>query len=203
VSNPLRFFLPFRYDSVRTVLLVQSGAAQQLPQIIRRLIAIFPGCSIEVVMREEDAVSSDQLGVAGVEVARYEDRFGLVARLRSRPVDLAVIQLGPWGNRQLRLLPLLLRTRAVIAFNQHLDFFEINVFRIDTLAMHLSGHRGGVAASAATLLQRAIVGAALLPLSVVYLVAVAGWIHLRGAVRRAHRPSTGGKSVLTGAPARR
>jgi len=187
LSNPLRFFLPFRYDSVHTVLLVQSGAAEQLPQIVRRLLDVFPGCSIEVVMREEDAVPSQQLGVARVEIARYEDRFRLVSRLRSRPVDLVVMQLSQWGNRELRLLPFLLRTRAIIAFNDHLDFFEINLFRMSALAMHLSGQGGGIVTSAAALLRWAVVEAFLLPFSVAYLVLQAGWIHLRGALRRASR----------------
>ena len=203
MGNPLRFFLPFRYDSVRTVLLVQSGAAEQLPQIIRRLLDVFPGCSIEVVMREEDAVPSQQLGVARVEIARYEDRFRLVSRLRSRPVDLVVMQLSQWGNRELRLLPFLLRTRAIIAFNDHLDFFEINLFRMSALAMHLSGQGGGIVSSAAALLRWAVVETVLLPFSVAYLVLHAGWIHLRGALRRAGRRMRPSADDLTAQSARR
>ena len=138
MSSPLTFLRPLRYDRVRDVLLVQTGSCVCLPGIVARLREIFPACSLQVLVREADGELAGSLDAERVEVARWEERFDLLSRLRRKRFDLVVLQLGSGAGSELRLLPFLLRARYLIAFNDALDYFPINVFRLTALAHHFA-----------------------------------------------------------------
>src|SRR4051812_19257842 len=106
MSSPLSFLRPLRYDRIRRVLLVQTGSGTQLPGIVVKLREIFPGSSIHALVREADGELQGTLEVERFEVARWEDRFELLARLRRQRFDTVVLQLT--GSRsELRFLPFL------------------------------------------------------------------------------------------------
>lgn len=189
MSNPLTFLRPLRYDRVREVLLVQTGDAALLEGIVERLRSIFPGSSVHVLVREADAATGRALDVACCEVARWEERFELLSRLRRRRFDATVLQLGGETTTELRMLPYLVRTRHVIAFNDRLDYFEINVFRLTALAHHfsLTGGEAGAPRSLLWLVRRAAVATVVRVVGFVYLLLAVARIHVRGAWRRRRR----------------
>jgi hypothetical protein len=194
VSSALTFLRPLRYDRVRTVLLVQTGPAELVAPIVGRLRELFPGCTVDVLMREADLQPSLVLGADSVEAARYEERFELVARLRKQRFDGVVMQLGGAATRELRLLPFLLRTRAIIAFNARLDYFPVNVFRIASIAEHFGAQQSaGAARTVFWLLRRACIELCLAPLAVIYLTFAAAALHLRGWWRRRQRAARAGQ----------
>ncbi len=188
MSNPLTFLRPLRYDRVREVLVVQTGDAELLAGILERLRQIFPGSSVHVLVREADAATGRALDVEHCEVARWEERFELLSRLRRRRFDATVLQLGGEATTELRMLPYLVRTRHLIAFNDRLDYFEINVFRLTALAHHfaLTGE-AGAPRSLLWLLRRLAVAAVVRVVGFVYLLLSVAWIHVRGAWRRRRR----------------
>jgi hypothetical protein len=185
MSNPLTFLLPLPYDRVRRTLVVQTGEGARVPEIVRRVREIFPATSVEVLLREADADRRTEIAADQVRVARYEERYGLLRALRRARYDVVAFQLGDGtSGGELRRLPLLLRCRALIAFNPTLDYFPVNVFRLADVAHHF-----GLAASPdSSSLVRTVVGVAaeivLRPLLTVYLLASVARIRLRGALRR-------------------
>lgn len=190
MSSPLSFLRPLRYDRVRDVLLVQTDPDADLAGIVARLRQLFPGCSVQVLVREADVARGRDLAVENLEVARWEERFELLSRLRRRRFDAAVLQLGGRsGSNELRLLPYLVRARYLIAFNDRLDYFPLNVFRLTALAQHLSLAQGEVGAADAMLwmARRAVVSAVANVAGLFYLVASVGWLHARGWLRRQRR----------------
>lgn len=191
MSSPLTLLRPLRYDRVRTVLLVQTGAGTYLPGIVERLRQIFPGASLRVLVREADATFAGTLEAEQVEVARWEERFDLLSRLRRHRFDAVVLQLGgdPGLRSELRLLPFLLRAKYLIAFNDTLDYFPINFFRLTSLAHHFAlvpGGAGGLR-SAYWMARRALVASVLGVAGFVHLVSSVGWLHARGWWRRRRR----------------
>lgn len=189
MSSPLTFLRPLRYDRVRDVLLVQTAEATPLAGIVARLRETFPGSSLQVLVREADAELARELDVESVEVARWEERFDLLSRLRRRRFDAVVLQLGGNATTELRLLPYLARTRYLIAFNDRLDYFPLNVFRLTALAHHLSLGDGeaGLGRSLFWVLRRALATAVLAVGGFFYLLISVAWLHLRGWRRRRAR----------------
>jgi hypothetical protein len=187
LSNPLTFILPLRYDRVRRVLVVQTGPAAQIPMVVRSLKGLFPGALLEVLMREQDARTRDDLEVTEVRVARYEERFEVLGQLRRHRYDVVAMQMSREMHADLRLLPFVARTRAIFAFNDQGDYFPLSVFRLDALAQHLGGRGGGLFHSFASLLKRAVRAAVLGPLGFLCLLLATGKIQLRGAWRRMRR----------------
>ena len=180
MASPLTFLLPLRYDAVRTVLLVQSGPPQLAAQVAAKLRTVFPDCEVHGVVREADR---DVAGIAGfveTTVVRWEDRLDVVRRLRRRRYDVVVALLSSRGSQQLRLLPYFLRTRAILAFNDNLDYFPVHATRLATLAHHMSGRP-----SLLGLLRWVIGRAIVVPFATLFLVASVGRIYLRATWRRA------------------
>jgi len=195
MSSPLTLLRPLRYDRVRELLLVQTGAGTNLPGIVARLREIFPGATLRVLVREADAELAGSLEAEQVEVARWEERFDLLSRLRQRRFDAVVLQLGDPGARsELRLLPFLLRAKYLVAFNDTLDYFPINVFRLTSLAHHFALAPGGsgVLHSAYWMVRRALVATALGVAGFVHLLTSVGWLHARGWWRRRRVAAGGG-----------
>jgi hypothetical protein len=103
-----------------------------------------------------------------------------VRRLRRRRYDAVIALLSNRGSQQLRMLPYLLRTRAILVFNDNLDYFPLHATRLAALAQHLSGRR-----SVLGLLRWTIGRALVLPFATLFLAASVGRIYVRSALRRA------------------
>jgi hypothetical protein len=178
MANPLTFLLPLRYDAVSTVLLVQSGPIDLASTATARLRTLFPGCEIELAVREGDVDAAEACGADRLTVVRWPDRVELLRRLRRRRYDVVAALLSTQRSHYVGLLPYLLRTRSILLFNDHLDYFPLKATRLPALAYHLSG---GASARAALpwLLGRAII----LPLAALFLVASTARLYGRAWIR--------------------
>lgn len=172
----LSYIRPFRYDRVSRIVLVETGPSHLVAGVLEELDRLFPDAHTEVLLREEDAFLASELKADRVHVVRFEERADLVKELRSQPYDLVVMQLSKGGAQGLRSLPFVVRGHTLMAFNDSLDHFPLNAFRLPDLASHF-----GLASQGAGLL--------LAPVLFVYLVASSAWIRLRGAWRRLRRRS--------------
>jgi len=180
MANILTFVRPFRPDRIRSVLLVQSGPVDLALRVGERLHTMVPKDDITVVVREDhrDAMAGHDFGE--MIVVLWEDRLDVVRALRRRRFDTVAVLMSHAGSDYLRLLPYLLRTRSILAFNDNLDFFPVHVTRLTTLALHISGQR-----SVGGLVRWALGRAALTCVASVLLVAATLRIHIRGRWRRA------------------
>lgn len=180
MANPLTFLLPLRYDTVRTVLLVQSGPIDLAIAATKHLRTLFPECEIELAVREVDVDAAGACEADHVTVVRWADRVEVVRTLRRQRYDAVVALLSSRRSHYLRLLPYLLRTRTILLFNDHLDYFPLHLTRLPALLHHLSGgdHAG---AMVPWLAGRAIT----LPLATVFLIASTTRLYLRAARKRA------------------
>jgi hypothetical protein len=179
MANPLTFLLPVRYHAVHSVALVESGPLELALQVARRVRELFPGCEIEGIVREVDLEAASG-GFDRVTPVRWEDRTLILRRLRRRRYDAVVALLSSRHSHYLRLLPYLLRTRAILVFNDHLDYFPLHVTRLRALAHHLSGGHE-VRAALPWLLGRLI----LVPLATLVLLASTARLYARAAWKRA------------------
>lgn len=182
MANPLTFLLPLRYDAMGTVLLVQSGPIELAVEVATRLRALFPGCKVEGLIRDNDLPAVPDGHFDRVVPVRWEDRLQVVRQLRERRFDGVAVLLSQSGGRAFRLLPYLLRTNAILMFNDHLDYFPLKLGRLSSLAQHVSGS-GSVGALARWVIGRAIV----LPAATLLLVISTARIQLRAARRRRGR----------------
>jgi hypothetical protein len=189
VSGPLTLLRPLRYDRARDVLIVQTETGAQLARIVERVREIFPGCRIHLLVREAESGLAGTIDVEQFDVARWEERFDLLSRLRRRRYDVTVLQLGAGGGSELRLLPFLVRTRSLVAFNGSLDYFPLNVFRLTALAHHFALVQGetGVLRALVSLVRGVVLAALSMLASVVVLLCSVGWLHARGWWRRRRR----------------
>lgn len=179
MANPLTFLLPLRYDTVRTVLLVQSGPIDLAIAATKRLRTLFPGCEIELAVRETDLDAADACEADRVTVVRWPDRFEVLRALRRRRYDAVAALLSSRRSHYLRLLPYLLRTRTVLLFNDHLDYFPLHLTRLPALLHHLSG------GEAAAQMVPWLVGRAIaLPVATIFLAASTARLYLRAARKR-------------------
>jgi hypothetical protein len=181
MSNPLTFLLPFRYDTVRNVLLVQSAPVDLALEAAARVRALFPGCHLEGVLRDSDRAAAAPGVFDRVTLVRWEDRREILRRLRHQRYDAVVILLSRRGGSDyLRLMPYLLRTRAILVFNDRLDYFPVHATRLATLAHHVTGRT-----SLGALTRWAVARAVLYPATLTVLLASVARLHLRAAFRRA------------------
>ncbi len=186
MANPLTFLLPFRYDAVRTLLVVQSGPVELALQVAARVRTLFPGCKVEGLIRDNDAAAVAPEVFDRVTIVRWEERLAMVRQLRDRRFDAVAVLLSATGSRSFLLLPYLLRTRAVLMFNDHLDYFPLKVGRVSSLAQHVSG-RGTVGALVRWGLGRLV----MVPAAFVFLLFSTALIHLRARRRpRLHGQSS-------------
>lgn len=178
MPSPVFFFRPFRYDRVSRVAVVETGPTHLFSGVVDELRRLFPDATVEALVREEDAALADALDADRVQVVRFEERAALTKKLQAEPFDLIVMQLSQEGALGLRTLPFALRGRSVMAFNDSLDHFPVNVWRLGDLARHfgLAGQGAGILVA---------------PLLAVFLVFAAAWIHLRGGARRIARAFRG------------
>lgn len=180
MANPLTFLLPFRYDLVRTVLVVQSGPVELALQVAARVRTLFPGCKVEGLIRDNDAGAVDPDAFDRLTIVRWEDRIAMVRDLRERRFDVVAVMLSSTGSRSFMMLPYLLRTGAVLMFNDHLDYFPLKLGRMSSLAQHVSG-RGTVGSLVRWGLGRLVV----VPAAYLFLLGSTARINLRARRRRA------------------
>jgi hypothetical protein len=178
MANPLTFLLPLRFHKTQSVLVVQVGDVDQAVAVGRRARTLFPGCEVDALIREDDAVAVRPDVFDRIVTVRWEERFDVVRRLRARRYDAVAMLFSGQGARAYRIIPYLLRTRAILFFNDHLDYFPLNVLRLSSLAQHVSGH-----ANPGALLRWAAGRAVVLPLATLFLLASTARIYL-GAWRR-------------------
>jgi hypothetical protein len=186
MANPLTFLLPLRYNAMGTILVVQSGPIELAVQVVPRLRALFPGCKVEGLIRDNDLPAVSDGHFDRVIPVRWEDRVQVVRQLRERRFDGVAVLLSSSGSRAFRLLPYLLRTNAILMFNDHLDYFPLKLARLSSLAQHVSGS-GSVGALVRWTLGRALVR----PAATVLLLASTARIQLRAARRRRGRRARG------------
>ena len=180
MANPLTFVRPFRPDQIRSILLVQSGPVGLMLRVGERLRSMAPGCEITAVVREDHREAVLAGGFDHVIVVRWEDRLDVIRTLRERRFDTVAVLMSHHGSDYLRVLPYLLRTRSVLAFNDNLDSFPVHVARAGTLVLHVSGQR-----SAAGLVRWAAGRTALAVVATAVLVVAVLRIEIRAAWRRA------------------
>ncbi len=188
MSTPATFLRPLRYGSVRSALVLQTGPASRVPGIVERVRAIFPGCQVEVVLRERPGRGLVETGADRIRLAPDGWSPALVRSLRRERYDVIALQLGTEAAGGGRVLPLLLRCRSVIVFNSALDYFPLNASRLADLARHLGlPARRSAAGTAWALLRRGVAEALLAPLRTVYLLLDVARLRLRGRLRRLRR----------------
>jgi hypothetical protein len=179
VAGPLTFLRSFRHDAVRAVLLVESAPIALTLRVAGCLRTLFPEGTIDAVIREDDREAAAHAGFARVLVVRWEDRREVVRELRRRSYDVVAVPSSRRGSDYLRVLPLLLRTRRILVFNDNLDYFPLHATRLGSLAYHMSGQ-----ASPGALVLWALARLLLAPLATVALVASTIRLELRGMARR-------------------
>jgi hypothetical protein len=180
MANPLTFLRPLRYDTMLAILLVQSGPIELALRVAERLRAICPGCEIDAVVREDDREAAAGGGFAHLMVVRWEDRVEVVRRLRRQRYDTIAVLLSRHGSDYLRVLPYLLRTRAILAFNDNADGFPVHATRAATFALHVSG-RSSLGGLLRWAIGRSVLGIA----AFCVLVSSALRLQMRAAWRRA------------------
>ena len=179
MANPLTFLLPLRYNAMGTVLVVQSGPVELALEVATRLRALFPGCKVEGLIRENDVDAVRPEVFDRIVPVRWEDRIQVVRQLRARRFDAVAVLLSGQGSRSFLLLPYLLRTGAILMFNDHLDYFPLKLGRLSSLAQHVSG-----TGSAGALVRWAIGRMIIVPAATVLLLASTARIYWRAARRR-------------------
>lgn len=179
MANPLTFLLPFRYDRMRTLLVVQTGPVELALEVAARLRTLFPGCKVEGLIRDNDVAAVGADVFDRLTVVRWEERIQVVRQLRDRHFDAVAVLLSATGSRSFLLLPYLLRTGAVLMFNDHLDYFPLKVGRMSSLAQHVSG-RGSVGA----LLRWGLGRLVIVPAAFVFLAAATARLQWRAARRQ-------------------
>jgi hypothetical protein len=179
VASLLTFLRPLRHERVRSVLLLESAPIDLTLRVAARLRAIFPSCAIELVVREDDRDAVSGADFAAIMVVRWEDRLEVVRKLRRHRYDAVVVPTSHRGSDYLRALPLLLRTRAILVFNDNLDHFPLHAARLGAFAHHVSGQP-----SAGALLRWIAARIVLVPLTTLLLVASVTRLEMRAAWRR-------------------
>ncbi len=182
MANPLTFLLPFRYNAMGSLLVIQSCSIDLARAVAARLRTLFPGCKIEGLIRDNDLGAVAPGDFDRVTAVRWEDRIQLVRDLRTRRFDAVVVLLSGSGSRSFLMIPYLLRTGAILMFNDHLDYFPLKLGRLSSLAQHVSG-KGSVGA----LLRWAVGRVVIVPAATVFLTASTARIYWRSRRRQPAR----------------
>ncbi len=179
MASALTFFRPFRPHTIGSILLLGSAPLDLTLRVAARVRTVFPGCTIEAVLREDDRAAAAGEDFAHVTVVRWEDRRDVVRQLRRHRYDAVVVPTSYRGSDYLRALPLLLRTRTILVFNDNLDYFPLHASRLGSLAHHVSGQP-----SSRALLRWLATRLVVMPAATCVLVASALRLELRAARRR-------------------
>ena len=178
MASLLTLLRPFRHEAVHSVLLLESAPIELTLRVAERLRALFPA-TVDLVVREDDREALGGQVFQRVMVVRWEDRLDVVRQLRQRRYDAVVVPTSYRGSDYLRVLPALLRTRWILVFNDHLDYFPLHATRLRALAQHLSGHD-----SVRALVRWAAARAVTLPIVIALLLGSVARLELRALRRR-------------------
>ena len=182
MANLLTFIRPFHYNAMGTILVVQSGTIEHAREVAARVRHLFPGCRVEGLVRDADVDAVQPGDFDALKVVRWEERIQVLRDLRSRRYDAIAVMLSGRGSRSFQLLPYLLRTGAILLFNDHLDYFPLKLARLSSLAQHVSGSR-----SVGALLRWALGRVVVVPAATVFLLASTARIQWRARRRAARR----------------
>ena len=190
----MTFLRPIPLSGVQRVLIVQTGLGKRLPRLVDRCRGLFSDARLEVLLREGDASLRDEIDVAETRVARWEERYSFLPDLRRTSYDVVVLQVGG-ATSELRLLPFLLRTRSIVAFDEVLEARAVTVFRLPGLIANLG--LLGEDRTRFEMLRRAIAKLTVVPivslLSIFFLLGSNAWLRLRPLWRRPTRRVEGAR----------
>jgi hypothetical protein len=186
MASLLTLFRAFDYYGTRRILVVQTGTIASTLGVARTLRRHFPEATIDGVVRDADAGEVGADDFAHVTAVRFEDRIAIIRQLRAERYDVVALLLGGQGSRAFRLLPYLVRTKNILLFNEHYDYFPLKWTRVRSLAHHVSGH-DSILSLARWTFGRVVV----LPLATIFLVASTVRFQLRAARRRRSRARRG------------
>ncbi|MFP6664442.1 MAG: hypothetical protein VCC00_09600 [Deltaproteobacteria bacterium] len=184
MSNLLTFLRPIPLLGVARVLIVQTGEGSSMADLTERVRGLFGEARIDILLRESDADLRETLDVARVRVARWEERYALLPELRRELYDVVAIRVGG-ATSELRLLPFLLRTRSIVAFDDQGQARAVTLLRLPAIASHLgifgagNSSLGSLRRFAAKVLRMPLVSVAALAV----LLVSNGWLRLRGRWR--------------------
>jgi hypothetical protein len=178
-------------SSAKTVLVIQTGSPELLTQAVDLIRTQLPRAALTVLLQRN---MRDKVPVReGVEyLENTGSKRGLTARLRARRFDVAcVLYVNHPGYWKLKLLPFLIGARHVLAVNEHMGWFPINLRDARRLAGHLRWRAGSQARSSRTSVElaKSAVAAVARPLAIGWLIAYEKLASLRAdtAWKRNHR----------------
>lgn len=177
------FMRPFRYHSVRNILVVQSGSVELTMKMVEYLRTLFAESTIKGVVCEEDAALLADQKFDRLIIVRWEDRFNVLKRLRAKRYDVVAALYCSVGSHNLKLLPLLLRTRYILMFNENIDYFPLTIWHFSKLTWYASG-----SSNIKGLLLWALARFVLTPLAAVFLLGSVIFLYARGVLRRLTAP---------------
>lgn len=179
MAGILTFIRPFRYDFVSNILVVQSGPVDLTLNVVDHLRTLFVKSTIEGVVCEENRELLTGNEFDRLTIIRWEERFEALRHLRRNRYDVVAVLYGHLGSYNLKLLPYLLRTRSILVFNENIDYFPLNIWRLSALSQHVSG-----STSAISLLFWVFWRVVLTPLAAMFLLGSVVRLYSHAALRR-------------------
>ena len=138
---PLRFlFSGGGVAPAPKLLVVQSGPAELLGELVARVRTVHADARVTVLLRRGlDELPEPMRAIPGVEyVENLGPRWRTVRDLRSRRFDGAfVLHANHPGYWKLKLLPFALGVPTVYGVNEHLGYFPISLREAPRVAAHL------------------------------------------------------------------
>lgn len=175
----LTFIRPFRYRSIRNILVLQDGSVEPTLKIAEHLRTIFTNCRIHGAICEDDVGRIPGDAFDELTVMRWEDRFKTLQRLRANRYDVVAALHRNQGRCGLKRMPYYLRSRHILIFNENNDYFPIKLWRVPTLIEHYSGSKQ-LASMLFKLLYRLVVPTA----AAIYLFGTVIYLHVRPFLKR-------------------
>ena len=139
--TPLRFLTSNgNLTGARSLLVIQSGPAELLVELIARVRQTYPEASLSVLLQRGIADALVALPEPGA--VEYLENMGSraeqVRRLRARGFDGVFVMYSDHpGYWKLKLLPFLLGAGSVLAVNEHLGWFPVALQDLHRLGGHL------------------------------------------------------------------
>ncbi|MGC8794005.1 MAG: hypothetical protein ACP5U2_11505 [Bryobacteraceae bacterium] len=183
----MRYFFSLRFPPVRRILLVESGSRHLIEQLVPILRQFWPEAPIGLVTCYAGlpAVLAGEPGTEVYHIADYQGRAGrrrLYAELAARGYDIMGILCSGEPIMTKWKWALVARVPAkVFLVNENCDFFWLDRTQLHTMARFIAHRAGMGGAQAAPALARL----ALFPLTVLYLLTYAAFVHARRRLRLA------------------
>ncbi|MCS7315824.1 MAG: hypothetical protein RMI94_11300 [Bryobacterales bacterium] len=190
----MRYFFSLRFPEVTRILLVESGSRHLIEQLVPILRQYWPDAEFGLVTCFSGVPASlaADSRTAVFQIAEYQGRAGrrrLYRELTRRGYQIMGILcsgepiMTKWKWALVANVP-----AKVFVVNENCDFFWLDRTQIRTMARFLAYRFGMGGAQAAPALFRLL----LFPLTLVYLLAYAAFVHIRRGLRLALRRPAGG-----------